>query len=248
MSLRSTCLRGGDFEGCYDFNPPCTSCPAYLRRRATLITFEGLDGCGKTTQVNNLIARLQGYVPEVRVYKEPGGTALGEAIEKMLKWDDLDIRDMAELLLFNASRAQLVSKVIKPALNTEMTVILDRFFDSTVAYQGYGRQMPLQVVKNVVTYASAGVEPDLTILLDIEPEAALRRKNATKDRIEIETLEFHKRVREGYLRIAGENPRVVIIDAKQSIKSVEWKIWTQVLKLYTEKKGEYVSHSCPRPF
>ena len=190
-----------------------------------LITFEGIDGAGKSTQVTQLKRHLVERGCEVLALREPGGTPVAEEIRELLLESHNDITPVGELLLFAASRAELVQQVIRPALESGSDVILDRFFDSTTAYQGYGRGLDLGMLAEINRIASCGLVPDLTFFLDLTPEDALIRKFSEKslplafeseelDRMENSGLDFYRRVRAGYHQIAGENPRrIVMIDA-----------------------------------
>ena len=198
------------------------------------ITFEGGEGCGKSTQVKLLYRLLKRLDIPVILTHEPGVTALGKKIARLLKWSqDIDITPLAELLLFNVSRAQLVTEVIKPNLKKGIIVICDRYADSTTAYQGYGRRLNLSVVKNTNNVAIQDIRPDLTILLDIPPEEGLKRKQDKKvDRFETEDINFHRRVREGYLTLVKADPkRWLVIDALQNKEAITEIIWQRVKKL-----------------
>ncbi|MBN2241003.1 MAG: dTMP kinase [Dehalococcoidales bacterium] len=183
------------------------------------ITFEGAEGSGKSSQTADLYNwLLEQGIPAVLTH-EPGGTDLGEKVTGLLKWArDTAISPLTELMLFNASRSQLVQDVIKPALDSGSVVICDRFFDSTTAYQSYGRGLDLDMVRNVNLTATGGLVPDLTVLLDLSIEDGLARKAGDElDRFELEDLEFHRKIREGYLALAEEEPeRWLVIDAMQS--------------------------------
>lgn len=201
------------------------------------ITFEGCEGCGKSTQSRALKNRLTKLSQPVLLIHEPGGTRLGTRISYLLKWaKDVSISPVAELLLFNASRAHLVEAVIKPALSEGKVVICDRFTDSTVAYQGYGRGIDLSIVKSVCEKATQGLSPDLTILLDIPVGEGLRRKTVmgNHDRFEQTEASFHQRIREGYLKMAKDEPtRWLIVDGTQSkakIKDIIWQRVSQILE------------------
>ncbi len=182
------------------------------------ISFEGCEGCGKSTQAKRLAAELQrqGY-PVTRTY-EPGGTPLGAQLRRYLKRaSDSTISPEAELLLFTAARSQLTRDIILPALEQGHIVICDRYSDSTVAYQGYGRGLSLDTIAVVNQLATNGLRPDLVLLLDMDPFCALQRKKMPRDRFEHEVLDFHQRVRNGYLRLAREDPsRWVVLDASHS--------------------------------
>ena len=198
------------------------------------ITFEGEEGSGKSSQANELYRWLSTQDIPVILTHEPGGTELGERISDLVKWaQETDISPMTELMLFNASRAQLVKEIIRPALNEGKVVICDRFDDSTTAYQSYGRGLDLEMVKRINNTATGDLHPDLTILLDITIEDGLARKSGEKlDRFEKEDLEFHKKVREGYLKLADEEPeRWLVIDAAQSRESISEIIYQRVQSL-----------------
>jgi dTMP kinase len=206
---------------------------------ALFITFEGCEGCGKSAQSRALHKRLTEANIAAVLTQEPGGTPLGEGIARWLKWDgDPDISPLAELLLFNASRAELVSKVLRPALDDGKVVVSDRYTDSTIAYQGYGRGLDLATVAAINDTATGGLKPDLTILLDVPPEEGLRRKKGTpRDRFEQEDIDFHLRVRDGYLKLAAEEPsRWLVLDSTQSKDKVEQLIWQKVSRLITRQK------------
>jgi dTMP kinase len=193
-----------------------------------LITFEGIDGCGKSTQVKLLAERLKAMGKTVFPLREPGGTELSEEVRSILlnKNFTYPLTKEAEFLLFAASRAQLVREIIKPALENKVIVILDRFIDSTIAYQGFGRDIELALIENVNTLATAGVDPDVTFLLDIPIEVALlRRKDSANDRIESEAEEFYKKVSEGYQYVAKEYKRIHTIDGTASVEEVQNAIW-----------------------
>jgi dTMP kinase len=164
---------------------------------------------------------------------EPGGTPLGNKLARWLKWaQDADISPLVELMLFNASRAQLVIEVIKPNLKSGKIVICDRYADSTTAYQGYGRGLDLEMVKATNNTATQGLKPDLTILLDISAEDGLARKRKRQDRFEQEELAFHHRVREGYLKLAAAEPeRWLVVDASQPKGQITRIIWQRVSQL-----------------
>jgi len=198
------------------------------------ITFEGGEGCGKTFQARALYRRLHRLAIPTLLTQEPGGTPLGTKISRWLKWtDNLDISPLAELLLFNASRAQLVAGVIQPGLKDNQVVICDRYTDSTIVYQGYGRGLELTTVESINQTATQGLKPALTILLDMPVEEGLARKGGKKpDRFEQEDIEFHRRVREGFLKLASEEPqRWLVIDARQAKPKISEIIWQKVSKL-----------------
>lgn len=198
---------------------------------ALFITFEGGEGSGKSLQARALYRRLiKASVPSLLTY-EPGGTPLGKKLRFWLKWaKGMDISPLTELMLFNASRAQLVSGVIKPSLENGVNIICDRFADSTIVYQGYGRGLDLDTVTAVNNAATQGLLPDLTILLDIPVDIGLARKKAgSSDRFEQEKLAFHQRVRDGYIKLAEAQPeRWFIINAGQPVAAISDTIWEKV--------------------
>ena len=198
------------------------------------ITFEGGEGCGKSSQSRILYRRLARLAIPVILTHEPGITALGRKITRLLKWaNNISITPTAQMLLFNASRAQLVTEVIKPELDKGTIVICDRFADSTTAYQSYGYGLDLNMVKSVNEIGAQGMVPDLTVLIDIPVEQGLARKNNRKpDRFELENLNFHRRVRQGYLKIAKAEPqRWLVIDGTKTKREIADIIWKKVNKL-----------------
>lgn len=198
------------------------------------ITFEGGEGCGKSTQARLLLKKLeQQGIPTILTH-EPGGTALGNEIRILLKRKHgSSISPQAELFLFAASRVQLVAQLIRPALQEGKVVICDRFTYSTIVYQGYGRGLDLATVSVVNTMATGNLNPDLTILLDMPSEQGLERRRRSKDRFELEDLSFHHRVREGYLKMATAEPdRWLLIDASLAKAKIAEIIWDKVRKLW----------------
>lgn len=204
------------------------------------ITFEGGEGCGKSTQVRRLKEALEAEGHEVLLTREPGGTRLSELIRGLLKDEREDPPcDRAELLLFLAARAQLVRNVIRPALAAGTWVVSDRFSDSTFAYQGYGRGLPLDVLRLANDFACEGLRPDLTVLLDVDAEtshARMRRReaatNTTADRIEQAGDAFHARLRQGFLEMAAQEPdRIVTVDASGTPDEVWEKVWKSLTPL-----------------
>lgn len=198
------------------------------------ITFEGGDGSGKSTQIARLAARLRGLGIDVRTFREPGGVAAGDPGERIRDilldpvHEDLDVR--AELLLYEAARAQLVACSYRPALAEGAVVLCDRYADSSVAYQGYGRAvLPVEEVDELNRIATGGLTPDLTLLLDVDARAGLERATgAGADRLEAAGNEFHERVRAGYLAIAEREPQRVRLIARGSVDEVECAIWANV--------------------
>ncbi len=198
------------------------------------ITFEGGEGCGKSVQAKTLYRKLSKLAIPAVLTHEPGGTPFGNKLGRWLKWtQDTEISPLTELLLFNASRAELVAEVIQPNLKNGKVVICDRYADSTTAYQGYGRGLDLEVVKTINSAATQGLKPDLTVLLDISAEEGLARKRGKKqDRFESEDIAFHQRIIEGYLKIAASEPeRWLVIDASQSKDKIAQIIWQRVSQL-----------------
>ena len=198
------------------------------------ITFEGGEGCGKSTHSRLLFERLQqGSIPLVLTH-EPGGTPLGDELRKAVKRKGRSsISPLAELFLFAASRAQLVAEVIRPGLKAGKVVICDRFTHSTLVYQGYGRGLDLAIVEKINSMATQDLKPDLTVFLDISPEQGLARKRSPiRDRFESEDLSFHRRVREGYLKMAAAEPdHWLVIDASLPKRKVAGIIWDRVSQL-----------------
>jgi len=194
------------------------------------VTFEGGEGCGKSTQARRLAARLQRSGYSVTLTYEPGGTPLGEELRRSLKKTrETDLAPEAELFLFAAARTQLTREVILPALAQDGVVVCDRFSDSTTAYQGYGRGLPLDLVAAVNAIATQGLSPNLVVLLDMAPSVALQRKKLPPDRFEFEGLAFHDRVRSGYLYLASREPdRWLVLDASQPEATIHKAVWLRV--------------------
>ena len=205
--------------------------------RGVFITFEGGEGCGKSTQAAVLKDALERSGRKVLLTREPGGTWLSEEIRALLKDQSKDPPcDRAETLLFLAARAQLVERVILPALERGEWVVSDRFSDSTLAYQGYGRGLPLDLLAEANDFACRGLKPDITFLFDLTPEEAERRmrerearEHARADRIEREAADFHERIRRGFLTMAAAAPeRFVVVDASASKDEIAERIWTEL--------------------
>ncbi len=205
---------------------------------ALFITFEGGEGSGKSVQASALYRKLsQSAIPALLTY-EPGGTPCGNRIGRWLKWAEVkDISPLTELLLFNASRAQLVNEVLQPNLEEGKVVICDRYTDSTTAYQSYGRGLDLELVEAINNAATQGLKPDLVVLLDIPVAEGLARKRVKKqDRFEQEDIAFHQRVREGYLRLAANDPqRWLMVDASQSKAKIREIIWQRASRLLSRQ-------------
>ncbi len=190
------------------------------------VSFEGIDGCGKTTQWQRLGAALRERGQRVLLTREPGGTGLAEAIRNTLLHSNSEISPRAELLLFGAARAQHVQEIIRPALERGEWVLCDRFGDSSVAYQGGGLGLAPDFVAEMNRFATDGLGPALTFLLDIEPRQALKRRaDAGEDRIEARGLEFQERVRAAYLEAATREPgRILVLDATATMETLEAQI------------------------
>lgn len=206
------------------------------------ISFEGPDGSGKTTQARLLVEwlRQQGY--PVVLTREPGGTDIGEQIRLVLHDPhntEMDAR--TEILLYSASRAQLVAQCIQPALEAGHIVVSDRYADSTLAYQGYGRGLDLEVLRAITAFATRGVLPDLTLYLDVAPEEGLQRRRAEGgewNRLDAEASDFHRRVRAGYLELASSDPqRWVIVDAARPVEEVQAQIRQVVGAMLDQKRA-----------
>jgi len=198
------------------------------------IAFEGGEGSGKSTQAKALWKKLSRLGIPAELTHEPGGTTLGNELRHLLKRKRQDtISPEAELLLFAASRIQLVSEVIRPKLREGKVVICDRFADSTTAYQGYGRGIDLANIKAINELSTQSIKPDLTILLDTSTQKGLSRKQSKmKDRFETEEIAFHNRVRDGYLRLAAQEPeRWLVIDATLTKTKIGKIIWDRVNQL-----------------
>ncbi|MGI6496665.1 MAG: dTMP kinase [Kiritimatiellia bacterium] len=200
--------------------------------RGVFVTFEGPEGGGKSTQIRRLAARLGEMGLDVVTTREPGGTRLGESVRGLLQHDAAGETpcERAEPLLFCASRAQLVARVVEPALARGAWVLSDRFTDSTVAYQGYGRGLPVETLKALNAFATAGRVPDLTFVLDVPAEVGLGRMAARDegpDRFEREDAGFHARMRKGFLDLAREEPsRCVVVDASRDPDEVFDDLWS----------------------
>jgi len=208
------------------------------KHKGLFIAFEGCEGCGKSTQAGLLYDELLRRNKPVVLTHEPGGTPLGDNVRKILKVKrDYAISPLAELLLFNSCRAQLMRDVILPALGKGVSVVCDRFTGSTLAYQGYGRGLELETVASINSAATGGLEPDLIFLLDLQPQAGLKRKrNTNDDRFEAEDITFHRRVRDGYLELAGRDPaRWIVLEAQQPISALGKAVLDRVLPLLNKQ-------------
>ena len=215
--------------------------------KGLFITFEGTEGSGKSTQVPLLVERLREWGHAVRIFREPGGTPIGEEIRHTLKHSHANaaMTAEAELLLMNASRAQLVREVIRPALSRGEIIICDRFYDSTTAYQGYGRQLDLATVRHVIDLAVGNTRPDLTLFLRVPvavSEERLRSRQATmpfiRDRIEEADRAFFERVAKGYDETAAAEPkRIQVVNAAGTIEEIQAAIWRIVAPLVATRPG-----------
>lgn len=199
--------------------------------KGLFITFEGADGCGKTTQLNLLRDYLEKSGYEVILTREPGGKGLGEKIREILLNYDGEVSDRCESFLFLADRAQNIDTIVKPAVQSGKIVLCDRHTDSSVAYQGYGRGLDIDRINMLNNLATNGIKPDLTFVFDIDTKTSMQRVGSDKDRMESAGMEFHTKVRNGYLELAKKEPhRIKVIDAAKSIDEVH----NEVIKLFME--------------
>ncbi len=194
--------------------------------RGLLISLEGIDGCGKTTQVLTLQANLKRHGHDPLMVREPGGTAVGESIRQVLLQGNCTMDLQTELLLYMAARNELTGQIIAPALRSGRIVICDRFTDSTLAYQGYGGGMSLSWIRTLNHRATGGIKPRLTVLLDLPVEEAITRRGPEADRMEKRNLRYHRRVRNGYLDLARREPqRFSVLDATGAAEAQAEEIW-----------------------
>ncbi len=201
-----------------------------MRHKGYFIVFEGPEGAGKSTQIKHLKEKLELVNKAAVVTREPGGTPAADAIRTVILDPNLEISPLSEFLLYSASRAQHVEEVIKPALEQDKTVISDRFSGASVAYQGYGRGLDLNFIHALNQRATQGIEPDLVLLLDIDPEEGLKRvaNRGQKDRLELADLSFHKKVRAGFLEQSKANASWKVLNAAQTETSLADRIWQLV--------------------
>lgn len=193
--------------------------------KGLFITFEGGDGCGKTTQIKLLDEYLRSKGYKTLLTREPGSKGLGVKLREILLNYDGEVSPIAESFLFLADRAQHVDCIIKPAIEEGVVVLCDRHTDSTVAYQGYGRGLDLEQIYRLNSIATSGLKPDLTIVLDVDVETSQKRVGSEKDRMESAGIEFFERVRAGFLEIAKQEPeRVKVVDSTQSIEEIHKEI------------------------
>ena len=194
-------------------------------KKGLFITFEGADGCGKTTQINLLKKYLEENGHNVLLTREPGGKGLGEKVREILLNYDGPVSDRCESFLFLADRAQNVDVIVKPALAEGKIVLCDRHTDSTVAYQGYGRGLNLDEIHILNNLATGGKKPDITFVFDVDIETSMRRVGKEKDRMESSGKDFFNRVRQGYLKLAKLEPnRIKVVDSTKSIEEVHQKV------------------------
>ena len=208
-----------------------------MSQRGHLISFEGMDGAGKTTQLELLADRLDGVgIPAMKL-REPGGTPLGERVRELLLDRRLNRTPSAELLLFAAARAEMVQRLIRPAIDEGWVVLLERYGDSTRAYQGYGLGMSEASVETAISLATEGLEPTLTILLDLDPKKGLGRLQTVFDAIEERSTAFLERVRRGFLDIARREPgRWLVLDAGLGVEELAGTIWKRAQTLLGVKR------------
>ncbi len=201
----------------------------------TFITFEGIEGSGKTTQIRLLMDWFKARDIRALLTREPGGTSIGEQVRAiLLNPINTEMTPEAEILLFSAARAQIVREIIRPRLADGWIVVCDRFADSTLAYQGYGHGLPMDDLMRITEFATGGLWPDLTVYLDLDVETGLRRKAATPEewnRMEAKEVAFHKRVRQGYQALAAQAPgRWLVVDAAQPVAAIQEQIRARVKK------------------
>ena len=205
--------------------------------KSKFITFEGIDGCGKSTQVKMLVENLEQLNMDVITIREPGGTRISESIRDILLYRDThELDERTESLLMTASRAQLTKEKILPALNNGTWVIADRYADSTLAYQGGGRKIDVEWLVKLNKFATFDTEPDLTFFIDISPDEGIRRQKTKQDRIEQAGIDFQKRTRERYLKLAERySNRIIIINGQEDINTIHNNIWKEFKQRMLEK-------------
>ena len=208
-------------------------------KKGLFITFEGADGSGKTTQLNLVKDFLEKEGYDVVVTREPGALELGKKIRNILLHYEGVVADRCEMFLFLADRAQHVDTFIKPSIQDGKVVLCDRYIDSPVAYQGYGREQDIQLLKDLNNIAVNSLKPDLTLLFDVSTETAQQRVGSEKDRLESSGLDFHRRVRNGNLELQKEEPnRNKLINANNSIENVYEQTKNTIINLLREKRGK----------
>jgi dTMP kinase len=212
-------------------------------RQGRFVSFEGIEGCGKTTQIDRLAKRWTAEGSSVLITREPGGTAVGEGIRRiLLDSQTIHLTPEAELLLFYASRSQNIEEKIKPALARGEIVLCDRFSDASLAYQGYGRGLSLELIQRLTDLVCREYRPDVTMLLDIDPATGLERARRRNDsqaedegRFEGEDLDFYRRVRDGYLELAVRSPdRIRVVSGEGTVEEVEERIWSVLVAVTSE--------------
>lgn len=200
--------------------------------KGLFITFEGADGCGKTTQMELLAEYLKNNEKDVLLTREPGSKGLGEKVREILLNYEGPVSDRCESFLFLADRAQNIDIIVNPAVSQGKIVLCDRHIDSTVAYQGYGRGLDIERINKLNDIATNGKKPDLTFVFDIDVETSMKRVGKEKDRMESAGIDFHNRVRKGYLELAKQEPqRIKVLDATKSIKEIH----NNVIEIINEK-------------
>ena len=203
--------------------------------KGLFITFEGADGCGKTTQMELLAKYLKNNGKDVLLTREPGGKGLGEKVREILLNYDGPVSDRCESFLFLADRAQNIDIIVNPAASQGKIVLCDRHIDSTVAYQGYGRGLDIERINKLNDIATNGKKPDLTFVFDIDVETSMKRVGKEKDRMESAGIDFHNRVREGYLELAKQEPqRIKVLDVTNTIEEIHSNV-VNILKDFLDK-------------
>lgn len=193
--------------------------------KGLFITFEGADGCGKTTQIKLAAKYLQQHGYDIVLTREPGSPGLGQKIREILLNCDDEVSDKCESFLFLADRAQNIDTIVKPSTQQGKIVLCDRHTDSTIAYQGWGRGLDLNKIETLNNLATGGIKPDLTLVFDVDIQTSMQRVGSQKDRMESSGTEFFNRVRNGYLEIAKKEPeRVKVIDATKSVEEIQKEV------------------------
>lgn len=202
-------------------------------KKGLFITFEGCDGCGKTTQLELLAQYLKDKGFDVITTREPGAKGLGVKLREILLNYDGEVSSNCESFLFLADRAQHIDTIVKPAISAGKIVLCDRHIDSTVAYQGYGRGLDLQQINYLNTIATSGLKPDLTLLFDVDTETSMQRVGKNQDRMESAGIEFQERVRQGYLELAKSEPnRIKVLDSRKTIEQLHQEVLAIFAGLY----------------
>jgi len=200
--------------------------------KGLFITFEGCDGCGKTTQLELLAEYLRTQSKDVIVTREPGAKGLGVKLREILLNYDGEVSPNCENFLFLADRAQHIDTIVKPAIENGKIVLCDRHIDSTVAYQGYGRGLDIDQINYLNDLATSGLKPDLTLLFDVDTETSMMRVGKNKDRMESAGIEFQEKVRQGYLKLAKSEPnRIKVFDSRKTIEQLHQEVLTIIAHL-----------------